>query len=239
VTASTIAAPAGVARVGPARLDRAAVRDAVPMVAALAPFAVLIGVTIGAAPGNPAAGLSGSLLLYAGSAQLSAITLLSQGASALSIVAAIALVNARFLVYSAALAPHFAGQPRWFRWGAPHFIVEPSFGLTSARNDLTDAARFRRYWLTVNAVIATGWTAMMAVGVVAGPVVPDVPAVQFLPTAAFLTMLVPGISSRPALVATLAAAATAVTVPVPGAARVLTGLLIGAVAGLLAEGRKP
>lgn len=213
------------------------VRDAVPMVMALAPFAVLIGVTIGTAPGNPAAGLSGSLLLYAGSAQLSAMTLLAKGSSALSVVAAIALVNARFLVYSAALAPRFAGQPRWFRWGAPHFIVEPSFGLTTARDDLDDPARFRRYWLTINAVIATGWAGLMVVGALAGPIVPDVPAVHFLPIAAFLTMLVPAMRGRPAVVATAAAAVIAALLPGPGAVRVLTGLVAGAAAGLLAEGR--
>jgi predicted branched-subunit amino acid permease len=216
-------------------VDRAAVTDALPMVAGLAPFALLIGVAIGDLSGNPAAGLSGSLLLYAGSAQLSAVSLLDQGASALSIVATIALVNARFLVYSAALAPHFAGQPAWFRWGAPHFIVEPSFGLVSARDDLDDPARFRRYWLTVNAVIGTGWAGMMTVGAIVGPVVPNVAALAFLPTAAFLTMLAPALKDRPAVVAGVAAAVVTVAVPVPGATRVLIGLVAGAMAGLVAE----
>jgi predicted branched-subunit amino acid permease len=61
--------------------------------------------------------------------------------------------------------------------------------------------------------------------------------VHFLPTAAFLTMLAPGVTTRPTLVATVAAAGTAAAVPVPGAARVLVGLVAGAVAGLVAEGR--
>ena len=233
------ASVATVARAGPrthrGTVDRAAVSDALPMVAGLAPFALLIGVAVGSLPGNPAAGLSGSLLLYAGSAQLSAVSLLDQGASALSVVATIALVNARFLVYSAALAPHFAGQPAWFRWGAPHFIVEPSFGLVSARDDIDDPARFRRYWLTINAVIAIGWAGMMTVGAVVGPVVPNVAALAFLPTAAFLTILAPALKDRPAVVAAVVAAAVTVAVPLPGATRVLLGLIAGAVAGLVAE----
>src|SRR4051812_19179897 len=243
-------------------VDRIAVADALPMVAGLAPFALLIGVAVGSLAGNPAAGLSGSLLLYAGSAQLSAISLLDQGASALAAVATIALVNARFLVYSAALAPHFAGQPSWFRWTMPHFIVEPSYGLVSARDDLDDPARFRCYWMTINAVVATGWVATMTVGALVGPVVPDIAALAFLPTAAFLTMLGPALKDRPALAAgavaafvavgvagaraappprRLAAGAVAafvaVVVPVPGATRVLVGLVAGALAGVAAEGR--
>jgi predicted branched-subunit amino acid permease len=238
MTSLTVTAtPADVAVTRRRVLDPAGLRDAFPMVAALAPFAVLIGVTIGSAPGNPAAGLSGSLLVYAGSAQLSAVTLLAHGAAALSVVATVALVNARFLVYGAALAPRFAGQPGWFRWGAAHFIVDPTYALVEARDDLTDPARFRSYWLTINLVIATGWAGLMTVGALAGPVVPDVAAVHFLPTAAFLTMLAPGVTTRPTLVATVAAAGTAAAVPVPGAARVLVGLVAGAVAGLVAEGR--
>ena len=216
-------------------VDRAAVADAVPMVAGLAPFALLIGVTVGSLAGNPAGGLSGSLLLYAGSAQLSAISVLAQGATVLSAIATIALVNARFLVYGAALAPHFAGQPSWFRWTMPHFIVEPSYGLVSARTDLDDPARFRRYWMTINAVIGIGWAGTMTIGAFIGPVVPDVAALAFLPTAAFLTMLGPALKDRPSLVAGVVAAVVAVTVPVPGATKVLVALVAGALAGVAAE----
>jgi len=220
-----------------ARIDSAGLSDALPMVLALAPFALLIGVASSRASDGAAQGWSGSVLLYGGSAQLSAISLLDQGASIAAVVATITLINARFLVYGATLAPAFARQPGWFRWGASHFIVEPTYALTMARDDLTDPARFRRYWMTVSLVILTGWSGVMAVGAMAGPVVPDVPAVEFLPTGAFLSMLAPLVKERPAVLATTAAAVTAVLVPVPAAVRVLIGLAVGAGAGALMDRR--
>lgn len=217
------------------RFDRTGVTDALPLFAALAPFALLIGVAGSRASDGAAAAWSGSVLLYGGSAQLSAMSLLDQSASMLTVVAAIALINARFLVYGATLAPRFAEQPAWFRWGAAHFIVEPTFALTMARDDLDEPARFRRYWMTVSVVVLIGWSGFMALGAIAGPVIPIVPAVTFLPTTALLTMLAPMVRERPALVAAGAGAAAALVVPAPGATRVLVAVVVGSTAAALAD----
>lgn len=218
-------------------LDMAAVSDSLPLLAALAPFALVIGVATTHGVDGVAAGLSGGPLLYGGSAQLSAMQLLDGGASVLGAVAAVALINARFLVYSAALAPSFAGQPGWFRWAAPYFIVEPTFAVTAARHDLDDPRRFRSYWMTAGVVIGVWWCGTMAVGALAGPVVPHVPAIAFLPIAAFLTMLAPQLTSRPAVVAAAAAAVVAVATPVPAAVRVLLAVVVGSLTASMTERR--
>jgi predicted branched-subunit amino acid permease len=219
----------------PWRVDRTAVTDALPLFAALAPFALLIGVAGSKSSDGAVAAWSGSVLLYGGSAQLSAMSLLDQSASMLTVVAAIALINARFLVYSATLASRFAQQPPWFRWGAAHFVVEPTFALTMARDDLDEPARFRRYWMTVSVVVLIGWSGFMAVGAAAGPVIPTVPAVTFLPTAALLTMFVPMMKERPSLIAAGSGAVAALVVPLPGAARVLVAVVIGTAVAALAD----
>ncbi|MFZ2012739.1 MAG: AzlC family ABC transporter permease [Nocardioides sp.] len=157
--------------------------------AALPPYAAIIGVTIGTGGGNRLAGLAGAPLLYSGSAHLSAMALLHRGAPGLTVVVTVAMVNARFLVYSAALAPYFVDQPRWFRWLAPHFIVDQVYGLVQRRKDLDEPARFRTYWLTVSGLILVSWTTAMSVGVLLGPAVPDLPAMTMLPISAFLGLL--------------------------------------------------
>ena len=206
-----------------------------PLAAALAPYATIIGVTIGTGSGNRVAGLAGAPLLYSGSAHLSAMALLHRGASGLTVVITVAMVNARFLVYSAALAPYFADQPRWFRWLAPHFIVDQVYGLVVRRTDLEDPVRFRTYWLTVSGLILVSWTTAMSVGAILGPAVPDLPAMTMLPISAFLGLLGPKLLDRSAAVAAATAATVTVCAPVPGPTRVLVGLLSGAVAGWAAE----
>ena len=101
---------------------------------------------------------------YGGSGQLTAITLMGGGAGAGAVLAAVTLVNARFLLYAAALEPHFRDQPRWFRWAAAHFVVDPTYAMVTRRPDLDDPARFRRYWLTAGGVLAVAWVAMTALG---------------------------------------------------------------------------
>ena len=62
-------------------IDHDALRDITPVVVSVVPFAAIIGVTIGQADRVPAwAALLAGPLLYAGSAQLAALTLLESGA---------------------------------------------------------------------------------------------------------------------------------------------------------------
>jgi predicted branched-subunit amino acid permease len=216
------------------RIERDALTDVAPMLVAVAPFALIIGVQI-AAGTQVAGGLSGSLLLYAGSAQASALTLFGQGAGILAMLATITLVNSRFAVYSAALAPMFQGQPRLFRWLAPHFIIDQTFALVMVRNDLQRPERFRRYWLTIGLALAVVWVSSMTVGVLLGPAVPDSAALRFMPIAVFVGLLVPSLVDRPSVAAAMAGGAAAGLVPVTSGLRVLVGTTVGAVAGLLAE----
>lgn len=218
-------------------VQHAALTDVAPVLVGLAPFALLIGVRIADEPVSHVGGLSASLLLYAGTAQLSALTLLAHGASTLSVLVTVAVVNARFIVYSAALASHFENQPGWFRWTAPHFIVDQTFGLATARHDLHAPKRFRRYWLTSAGAIALVWVAAMSVGVALGPVIPETAAVSFIPACIFIGLLVPAMTGRPALAAAGTAAAVGILLPAPPGLRILAGTVVGAFAGRLAERR--
>jgi branched chain amino acid efflux pump len=54
-------------------------------------------------------------------------------------------VNARLLLYSAALGDRFRAQPAPFRWLAPHFIIDQTYLMADARPALA-GRDFRRYW---------------------------------------------------------------------------------------------
>jgi predicted branched-subunit amino acid permease len=214
-----------------ARLDRDGLRDVAPMVVGVAPFAVILGVMIGQLQAVPAwAALLGAPLLYAGSAHLAVLTLLESGAGATTVVAAAAIVNARLAVYGAALEPRFRDQPGWFRWLAPHFIVDQTYAIASARPDLAEPDRFRRYWLTAGLALGAGWSAAMAAAVALGPFVPVGPALAFASTAVFVGLLVPRLRERTALrPAAIAAVVALVAAPLPHG----SGLLVATLAGVL------
>jgi 4-azaleucine resistance transporter AzlC len=223
--------------------DRAvatAVRDVTPVVISLLPFATVLGVTIAASATVPTwLGLASGLLLFAGSAQLVVLSLLDTDASAVAVVATALVVNARLAIYGAAMEPRFRGQPAWFRWFAPHTLVDQTFGLADARPELR-GIDFRRYWLTAGAALAFGWTAAMTAGVLGGDALERVEPLRFAAVAVLLSLVVPRLKVRrhrvPAL---LAAVATAVGTGLPYGVGILLGAAIGLTPSLLHDRSTP
>jgi predicted branched-subunit amino acid permease len=211
-------------------LDRDALRDILPVVLSVLPFAAVIGVTISAGGSVPGwAGLLGGPLYYSGSSQLAALTLLNSGAGIATVLGTVIIINARLSLYGAVLEPHFRHQPTWFRWLAPHFIVDQTTAIATARTDLDDPRRFRRYWLTAGTVLGAGWVGTMALASLLGPTVPADSPMMFAATAVFVGILVPRLrehaARRPALIAAVVAV---IASPLPNG----LGLLLGALAGI-------
>ena len=210
---------------------RAGVTDVVPVVVSVMPFAIIIGVAIARTPEvSGALGLMSGAAYYSGSAQLASIDLLAGGAGIGTVLATTLLINGRLLVYGAALQPQFRHQPAWFRWVAPHFVIDQTYALASVRPDLHDPRSFRRYWTAAGGALGAGWLLAMGTGVVLGPVLPDVEALDFAVPAVFLALLTPQLAAaaarRPAV---LAATVATIASPLPNG----LGLLCGVLAGLL------
>jgi predicted branched-subunit amino acid permease len=216
-------------------VDRDAVRDIGPMLLSVLPFAAIIGVTIGQARTVPVwAGLLAAPVLYAGSAQLAAITLLESGAALTTVVLSAAIINARLGLYGMLVEPRFRGQPTWFRWLAPHFLVDQTYVIVVARDDLHDPARFRRYWLTAGLILGAGWTIGMGAAIHLGPVVSADSPLSFTATAVFVGLLVPQLRTRVARrPAAIAGAVTLIAAPLPNGLGLLVGIAAGVAPALL------
>jgi len=205
-------------------------RDTVSIALGLVAFGVTLGVTMSVLGFGALPGLVGAPVVYAGSAQLTAVTLVDQGAGLAVVVASAAIVNSRLLLYSASLAPRFSGQPAWFRWLAPHFLIDQTYLLSNARPDL-DPRTFRRYWGWLGFFVLVVWSTSVAAGMVAGPALPDLPHLVFVGTAMFVGMLAPRLTNRPAVAAAVAGGLVAAVV---GLVRPELGIVGGAIAGLMA-----
>lgn len=216
---------------------RAALRDVWPLMLGLAPFGVLIGVTSVRSGIGGGFGILTAAAWFGGSAQLSAIALLTAGTTPVAVLAAVSVVNARFLLYGAALEPRFRDQPRWFRWLAPHFLTDPTYALAVRHPELTGTG-FRRYWLAAGAGLGVGWVAATALGVVLAPLLPAGSALDIAAPAMFLAMLVPLLTALPGVVAAVVAAvAAAAAAPLPNGLGMLCGTATGLLAGTLADRR--
>jgi predicted branched-subunit amino acid permease len=152
------------------------------------------------------------------------------GSAPIAVIASIVIVNARMLLYGAALAESFRGQPCWFRLIGPALLIDQTFA--TATDKAPDAApSFRRYWLALGLTVLMGWTSSIAIGMLIGPVLPPGLPLDSAGTACLLGLLVPRLTDRRALVTAGAAAAVAMaSIALPAG----SGILLAACGGLFA-----
>jgi predicted branched-subunit amino acid permease len=213
------------------RPRRDALRDLRTVSPGLIPFGMFLGVTVSVTGTGALAGLTGAAAVYGGSAQLATTTVLHVGSGLLTAVAAGVVVNARILLYGAALEPWFRGHPRWFRLLGPQLVIDQTYLSTVERPGYRHSAEFRRYWLWLGLSLLVTWITAVGSGIALAPLLPDLPHLVLVGTALFVAMLVPRLVSLPSWVAALTAAvaALAVTQVAPHLA-----ILAGAAAGMLA-----
>ncbi len=204
--------------------------DVTSVASGMIAFGLVLGITIHTLGRDAAAGIIGAAGVYGGSAQLTTITLVSQGSTLVLAVLSGAVVNLRLLLYSAAMGERFAGQPGLFRWLAPHLMIDQTFLVAQGRAELTGRA-FRRYWLWLGAMVLGVWCSSVAAGELLAPVLPTMPHLTLVCTAMFLGLLLPRLGTPPAVAAALTGFGTAALVSclVPQ-----LGIVAGAVCGVAA-----
>jgi predicted branched-subunit amino acid permease len=207
-----------------------ALRDALTVLPGMVPFGIVVGVTIATTGSDPIAGLIGGPAIYGGSAQLTLVTLLDKGFSLLIGLACAIVVNLRLLLYSAVLGDRFRAQPRWFAWLAPHFIIDQTFVMADGRRDLAGAS-FRQYWGWLGGSVLVVWSGSIAAGIGCGPLLPELPHLALTGTALFVGLLVPRLTSRPAVVAAATGALVGAAVSMWQAG---PAIIIGTIAGVAA-----
>jgi predicted branched-subunit amino acid permease len=178
---------------------------------AITPLGIALGVALGSMSTPTWVTWLSAPLMVAGASQLVLFSQIDDGSSLLLAALASIVLNARFIVYGAALSDRFtARQPRWFRLLGPHYIVDQTYAMTvSDISDDDDADDFRGYFVTAGTVLWVAWTCSVGVGLLVGPVVPSQIPLEFVLPASFLALVVPGLGNRSEVAAVLVGAACA------------------------------
>lgn len=147
---------------------RAGLRAGTPFALAALLLSVSFGVLAREAGLPASAAIAMSAIVFAGSAQFAAVSIVAAGGGLGAAVAAAALMNSRFLPMGIALAPSLPGGPlRRAVQGQP--VVDASWAM-AAEGDGT----FDRWFLFgASAVQYVAWVAGTVVGVLAGEVLGD------------------------------------------------------------------
>ena len=158
------------------RADRrdiaAGARAMVPWLAGIVPFGLVIGVSAAQADVPALAGWLTGPLIYAGSAQVATIGMLSAGAAPMAVVAVALVINVRLIFYSATMARHWRGTPWWWRLAAAYLLVDPSVAVGLDGYRRLGRGRGHAHYLGGAVLLWVSWLAAIGAGATAGAGLP-------------------------------------------------------------------
>ena len=215
--------------------------DAMGIAVSAIGFGFVYGLSAREAGFSPIEVLAMSVLVFGGASQFAAVGYVASGLAWPGIVLLTALLNARHLLYSAALAPWLSGVPFRRRAVMAHLLTDEAFAISIGhfrRLGYTDAWG---YWM--GAIVSTfiPWTLATVAGVILGGQIPD-PArlgIDIIFPAAMIGLSVGLLTGRREIVAAIAGAGVGVAVALLSspAVGIIVGGLVGPIAGLAVPAR--
>jgi predicted branched-subunit amino acid permease len=220
---------------------RAGFKAVSPGLIALAIWGVVTGIAMVKAGLTETQAMAMSLLVYAGSAQLTALPLLAAGAPIWLIFAAGIIVNLRFLIFGAALHPFFRDLTWRKRLFLGYMSVDVSFVVFMSRFvDAPKKGTLEQHWFFIATVLSSWvvWQVTSAIGIALGAIVPVSWSLEFGAVLALMAMMLPHITSKPVLISVVAAGVTAwLTQLWPLRLGLLAAVVVGIMVGMWSERR--
>ncbi len=177
-----------------------------------------------------------SVIVFGGAAQFAAVGYVASGLAWPGIILLTGLLNARHLLYSAALGPSFRNVPFVRRAIAAHLLTDEAFALSIAHFKRLGRTDEWGYW--IGAIVSTfiPWTLATLAGVLLGGQIPDPSrfGIDIIFPSAMIGLAVGLVTGRRELVAAMVGAAVGVVIALvtSPAIGIIAGGLVGPAVGL-------
>jgi 4-azaleucine resistance transporter AzlC len=196
-------------------------------------FGFVYGLSARNAGFSPIEAMAMSTLVFAGAAQFAAVGYVAGGLAWPGVILLTALLNARHLLYSAALAPRLKAIPAPRRALMAHLLTDEAFALSIGHFTRLGRTDERGYWLAAIGSTFIPWNLATLAGVTLGGQIPDPSrlGLDVVFPAAMVGLAVGLVTGRREMVAALGGAALAVVVSLlagPG-----IGIIVGGLGGPL------
>jgi 4-azaleucine resistance transporter AzlC len=204
------------------------------MMVGAAPFGLIFG-TLAIASGIPVwTTVALSAMVFAGSSQFVAVSLIGSGVALPVLWLTTFVVNLRHALYSATLLPYARHLPARWRWALAFWLTDETFAVVEIQlRDHVGERDGARYWLGSSLAMYINWQVWTIAGIVVGSNIPglDNLGLDFAMVATFAAIVAPQLRERPVLVAAMVAG----TVAMMGRALPYKlGLMLAATAGVVA-----
>ena len=192
------------------RAFREGLRDYSPTLMAIFSWGLVTGIAMSKSVLTLPQALTMSLLCYAGSSQLAVLPLLAAKLPIWTVLLTAAMVNTRFVIFSAGLAPHFSYLPMWRRIVLGYFNGDVIYLLFQKKSFQTGYVPGKEayYWGMASASWLS-WQVSSIIGILLASMIPDKWGLALAGTLALIPVMVSAINSRSTLVAVCIAAIVA------------------------------
>lgn len=225
---------------GPAHAFRRGFIVMMPLWAGVMPFAVAFAVLARTAGYGVAETQGFSLFLFAGAAQIAAVTLTAGGAGTPAIVLTVLLLNLRHMLYGLSLSSYLPERVRPPRPVLAYWLTDEAYGVTI--REYLDGGGGPYFLLGAELSLFIAFNVATLAGSFLGGLLPD-PArigLDFIFPLTFLALLVPLLRTRNAVIAALLSGGCALVLShyVAGGPTILISTLIAASAGVALDRRE-
>ena len=199
-------------------------------------FGFVYGLAARDAGFSPVEVLAMSVIVFAGAAQFAAVGYVAGGLAWPGILLLTALLNARHLLYSAALAPLLRDRPFAERAVMAHLLTDEAFALAMAHFRRIGRADAWGYWVAAIGATFIPWNIATMAGVLVGGSIPEPNrfGIDVIFPAAMVGLAIGLISGRREIVAAIVGAGVGVAVALVAgpAVGIIAGGLVGPAVGL-------
>ncbi len=202
-----------------------------PVLLGVLPFATIAGIAAASVGLPKPAGLALSALVYAGASQLAALELIARNAPIAAIVLTAGIINLRFVMYSASIAPHFQHLARPWRLLLAYILTDQAYAISLAHFESRQPPHKHWFFLGGALLMWVTWQLGTAAGLFLGAQVPASWQLEFAIPLTCLAVAVPALRDRANIVAASVGGGVAV---VANGLPFNLGLIVGALSGIAA-----
>lgn len=211
-------------------------RGALPILLGVVPFAMICSVAAISVGLSPFEAMSMSFIVFAGASQLAVLQMLGQGAFWVVMLLTAWVINLRFTMYSAALAPYLQKEPLYRKMPFIYVLSDQAFGVTMSHFANQMPANPAWYYYGASGTIALTWALSAIVGALLGALIPASWGLEFAFPLSFMALMFAALKDRPTVLAALVGGTIAVLAKgLPYNLGLILAALLGIGAGVLAE----
>ena len=211
-------------------------RAALPILLGVVPFAMITGVAAVGVGLSPWDTLGMSVIVFAGASQLAVLQLMKGGSPWIIMVLTAWVINLRFMMYSAVLAPSLQKMPTRWRAGLAYMLSDQAVGISMSYFATHDEIDKRWFYFGTALTIWVTWQVSAIAGSLLGTLIPASWGFDFAFPLSFMALMFAALRDRPTVVAAVTGGLMAVVGKgLPNNIGLVLAAMVGIGCGMLAE----